>query len=65
MVLSVLKKIVTFVPNKLLAINNKADKVINFTDTYVTKVTGATTGAAVATKGKHVRMASAHYRRSR
>lgn len=57
MVLSVLKKIVMFVPNKLIAINQNVDKLIALpenadkTFTYITKVTGATTGAAGAAKG--------------
>jgi hypothetical protein len=57
MVLSVFKKVVMFVPNKLVAINKNVDKVIslpenaNKTFTYITKVTGATTGAAGAAKG--------------
>ena len=57
MVLPILKKVVMFVPNKLIAINNSVDKIIHLpqtadkTFTYVTKVTGATTGAAGAAKG--------------
>ena len=45
-----------FIPNKLIAINKNVDKVINFpetadrTFTYVTKVTGATTGVPGAAK---------------
>ena len=52
MVLSILKKIVMFVPNKLVAINNNVDKIIHFPEnaykrfTYPTKVIGATTGLA-------------------
>jgi len=57
MVLSIIKKVVMFVPNKLIAINNNANKVINFPETvdksftYITKVTGVTAGAAGAAKG--------------
>lgn len=57
MVLPVIKKVIMFIPNKLIAINNNVDKVINLpetaekTFTYVTKVTGATTGVAGAAKG--------------
>lgn len=57
MVLPIIKKVVMFVPNKLIAINNNVNKIINLpetadkTFTYVTKVTGATTGAAGAAKG--------------
>lgn len=46
-----------FVPNKLIAINENVNKIINLptnadkTFTYVTKVNGATTGAAGAAKG--------------
>lgn len=57
MVFQVLKNVVMFVPNKLIAINENVNKIINLptnadkTFTYVTKVTGATTGAAGAAKG--------------
>jgi len=57
MVLPILKKIVLFIPNKLIAINNSVNKVISLpettgkTFTYITKLTGATTGAAGAGKG--------------
>ena len=57
MVLPIIKKIFMFVPKKLIAINDRLNKVINFpetadkTFTYVTKVTGVTTGAAGAAKG--------------
>ena len=57
MVLSVFKKVILFVPNKLIRLNDSINKVINLpettskTFTYVTKVTGATTGAAGAAKG--------------
>ena len=47
MVFQTIKNIVMFVPKKLIAINENADK----TFTYVTKVTGATTGAVGAAKG--------------
>lgn len=57
MVLPIIKKIVMFVPNKLIAINSNVNKFIKFPETaditfaYVTKVTGATSGAAGAAKG--------------
>jgi len=57
MVLPIIKKVVLFVPNKLIAINNNVNKIINFpeaadkTFTYITKVTGATSGAAGLAKG--------------
>jgi hypothetical protein len=57
MVLPILKKIVLFIPNKLIAINNNVNKVVNLPETaskgftYLTKVTGTTTGAAGAAKG--------------
>jgi len=57
MIFRVLKNVVMFVPNKLIAINENVNKIINLptnadqTFTYVTKVTGATTGAAGAAKG--------------
>ena len=57
MVLPIIKKVIMFVPNKLIAINNNVNKVISLpetadkTFTYVTKVTGATTGAAGAARG--------------
>lgn len=57
MVFRVFRKFVMFVPDKLIAINENANKIINLptqadkTFTYVTKVTGATTGAAGAAKG--------------
>jgi hypothetical protein len=57
MVLPILKKVIMFIPNKLVTINNNVDKIINLpnradkTFTYITKVTGATTGAAGAAKG--------------
>ena len=46
-----------FIPNKVIAINDSVNKVIDLpqkadkTFTYITKVTGATTGAAGAAKG--------------
>jgi hypothetical protein len=52
MVLPVVKKVVMFVSNKLVAINKNVDKVISLpenadkTFTYITKVTSATTGVA-------------------
>ena len=57
MVLPVIKKVILFIPNKLIAINNNVNKVIHFpeaadkTFTYITKVTGVTTGAAGCAKG--------------
>ena len=57
MVFLTIKQVIVFIPNKLTAINNAVDKVINIpetadkTFTYVSKVTGATTGAAGAAKG--------------
>lgn len=57
MVFSVLKKAVMFVPNKLTAINNSINKIVDFpnaadrTFTFVSKCTGVTTGAAGAAKG--------------
>ena len=57
MIFQVIKKVVMYVPDKVIAINDNVNKVINLptatdkTFTYVTKVTGATTGAAGAAKG--------------
>lgn len=57
MVLAIVKKVVLFVPNKLVAINNSVNKVIQLpekvdkTFTFVTKLTGATTGAIGVAKG--------------
>ena len=57
MVLPIIKKVIMFVPNKLIAINDNVNKIIDLpntadkTFTYITKVTGATTGAAGAAKG--------------
>lgn len=57
MIAPILKNIVMFVPKKLIALNNSVNKIINLpeaadkTFTYVTKVTGATTGVAGAAKG--------------
>jgi hypothetical protein len=57
MVLPILKKVIMFVPNKLIAINSNVNKVINLpetvdkTFTYITKVTGVTAGAAGVGKG--------------
>ena len=57
MVFRIIKNVVMFVPNKLIAINENVNKIINLptkvdkTFTYVTKVTGITTGAAGAAKG--------------
>jgi hypothetical protein len=57
MVFPILKNVILFIPKKLVAINNSVNKIINLpetadkTFTYITKVTGATTGAAGAAKG--------------
>ena len=57
MVFPVLKKVIMFVPNKLALINSNIEKIIGFPDkadktlTYISKVTGATTGVAGAAKG--------------
>jgi hypothetical protein len=57
MVFPIIKKVIMFIPNKLIVINNNVNKIIKLpetadkTSTYVTKVTGATTGAAGAAKG--------------
>jgi len=55
--ISFVKKIIIFVPKKLIAINDGVTKLIGFPEkvgksvTYVTKVTGVTVGAAGAAKG--------------
>ena len=57
MVLPAIKKIIMYIPNKVVAINNNVNKIINFPESvdrtfiYVSKVTGATTGAAGVAKG--------------
>jgi hypothetical protein len=57
MVLRIIKKVVKFVPDKLVAINSSIDKVIDLPETasktfsYFTKLTGVTTGAVGAAKG--------------
>ena len=57
MVFRVIRKIVMFVPDKFTAVNDNVNKISNLptevdkTFTYVTKFTGATTGAAGAAKG--------------
>ena len=57
MVISVLKRAIMFIPNKLVAINNSVNKIVALPEkadkafTLITKVTGATTGAAGAAKG--------------
>ena len=57
MVYSNIKKVVMFVPNKIISINRNIDKIIELPEetdklfTYGTKVTGATTGSAGAAKG--------------
>jgi len=56
MVLTVVKKIAMFIPDKLISINKNVNTIINLpenankTFTYVTKVTGAAVGAAGAAK---------------
>lgn len=56
-VIPILKKIILYIPNKLIILNRNIDKRINLPETadktfsYITKVTGATTGAAGAAKG--------------
>jgi hypothetical protein len=53
----VIKKVFFFLPNKVATINRNVGKIITLpekadkTFTYITKVTGATTGAAGAAKG--------------
>lgn len=53
----IVKKIVMFVPNKLIAINNSVDKLLSMPDktektfTYLTKIVGASTGSAGVAKG--------------
>lgn len=55
--LPVLKKVVMFIPNKLVAINSSVDKILGMPDktekslTYISKIVGATTGSAGAAKG--------------
>lgn len=57
MVFRVIKNVVMFIPKKLISINENVNRVVNLptnadkTFTYITKVTGATTGAAGAAKG--------------
>ena len=57
MVYLFVKKVIMFIPNKVVAINRNIDKVISFPDkadktfTYITKLTGASCGAAGAAKG--------------
>jgi hypothetical protein len=57
MVFQVIKKVMMYVPNKVMIINDNINKVVNLptaadkTFTYVTKITGATTGAVGAAKG--------------
>ena len=57
MVFAIIKRVVLYIPNKLTAINDSVNRIVAFpeaadkTFTYVTKVTGATTGAAGAAKG--------------
>lgn len=61
---NIIKKVITFVPskvmlipNKLISINKNRDKIISLpqstsqTFTYITKITGATNGAAGVAKG--------------
>ncbi len=55
--LKFLGKTITFIPKKLVAINNSVDQMIGISDkvdktfTYVSKIVGATTGSAGAAKG--------------
>lgn len=57
MVLPILKKVVMFVPNKLIILNKNVDTLISLPDkadktfTFITKLTGAVTGSAGAAKG--------------
>jgi hypothetical protein len=57
MVLSIIKKVIKFIPNKLEVINKNVNKIVEFPDkvdktfTYFTKITGATTGVAGVAKG--------------
>lgn len=57
MVLSLIRKVFMFVPNKIIAINNNVDKLISLpenadkTFTFVSKLTGVTVGGAGAGKG--------------
>jgi hypothetical protein len=57
MTLPIIKRIVMFVPDKLISINKNVNKIINFpetadkTYTYTIKIVGATTGNASAAKG--------------
>jgi hypothetical protein len=50
MVLPILKQVIMYIPNKIIAINSNVNTVINLPEsadkafTYITKVTGATTG---------------------
>ena len=52
-----LKKVVIYVPNKIISINDNVDRIISFpenadkTFTFISKVTGASTGAMGAAKG--------------
>jgi hypothetical protein len=55
--MSIFKKIIAFIPNKLISINKSVDKIISFPEStektfvFVTKLTGVTTGAAGVAKG--------------
>jgi hypothetical protein len=57
MVYTLIKKVIMFVPNKLVKLNDSVNTIVAFpekvdkTFTYITKITGATTGAAGAAKG--------------
>ena len=57
MVLSMIRKIVNFISNNVIAINKSVEKTISFSETagntytYVTKVTRVTTEATGAVKG--------------
>jgi len=57
MVYHIVKKLIMYFPNKVIVINKNIDKIITFpekadkTFTYVSKLTGASTGAAGAARG--------------
>ena len=57
MVLNFVKKIIRFIPNKIVSINDSIDTLISWPDkvdksfTYVTKLTGVTAGTAGVAKG--------------
>jgi hypothetical protein len=57
MVLPIIKQVIMYFPNKIIAINSNVNTVINLPEsadkafTYITKVTGATAGSAGVAKG--------------